>query len=132
MIRMNGGAFCSSFSALLSANSVLNSVESTFPAWLDSYMTAIDPLFPPPADFTKLPLTAVPPARVKLEKVSSFSSPNDIAPFETQPIPWDDDCRWAKLVETTRATAEDWYQDVRAIELEVEDVEESDRTRLCV
>lgn len=114
------------------AHPFVRSVESTFSTWLDSLMAAIDPLFPAPPTFAKLPPTAVPPARINLEKVASSSSTNGRPSADTQPVPWAGDCRWAKLVETKRATAEDWYQDVRAIELEVEDVEENDRKRLYV
>ncbi|BGP19975.1 hypothetical protein JCM10213_006752 [Rhodosporidiobolus nylandii] len=105
-------------------------VESTFPQWLDSFMAAIDPLLPPPPSFTKLPLTSVPPARIRLEKVASSSAASAPAGAGEAPVPWAEDCRWAKLVENRRVTAEDWYQDVRAVELEVEGVEENERIRL--
>lgn len=48
------------------------------------------------------------------------------------PLLWTEDARWARLVKNERVTAEDWYQDVREIELEIEGVEEDERTRLCV
>ncbi|GAA5905511.1 hypothetical protein JCM6882_004772 [Rhodosporidiobolus microsporus] len=105
-------------------------VESTFPQWLDSFMSAIDPLFPPLPGFTKLSPTAVPPSRIRLEKVGSSTASNGLATAEKAPVPWSEDCRWAKLARIERVTAEDWYQDVREIELEVEDVEENERTRL--
>ncbi|GAA5858680.1 hypothetical protein JCM8547_001418 [Rhodosporidiobolus lusitaniae] len=105
-------------------------IESTFPEWLNSLMTAIDPLFPAPANFTKVPPIAMLPARIRLAKVASSTSNGTSPTADAQAVPWSDDCRWARLVETKRVTAEDWYQDVRAIELEVEDAEENERQRL--
>jgi hypothetical protein len=34
---------------------------------------------------------------------------------------WASDCKWAKLVKNERVTRGDWWQDVREIEIEVED-----------
>ncbi|GAA5973567.1 hypothetical protein JCM21900_005453 [Sporobolomyces salmonicolor] len=99
-------------------------VESTFPTWLDDLFAAIDPLFPPPPGFIKLPLSAVPPPRIKLEKAPSCSR------VEMAPVPWAEDARWAKVVENRRATAEGWYQDVRNFEVELVDIEPDERTRL--
>ncbi|GAA5889505.1 hypothetical protein JCM5296_005969 [Sporobolomyces johnsonii] len=99
-------------------------VESTFPTWLDDLFTAIDPLFPPSPGFTKLPLSAVPPPRIRLEKAPSSS------PVEMSPVPWAEDARWAKVVENRRATRDGWYQDVRNFEVELEGVEPDERTRL--
>lgn len=107
------------------------SVESTFPDWLDRFFAAIDPLFAPPPGFTKLPLTATPPARVRLDKVGSLSSLTPPTAGSTPPL-WSDDARWARLVRNERVTGEGWYQDVREIELEVEGVEPGERNRLCV
>ncbi|GAA5853371.1 hypothetical protein JCM9279_005769 [Rhodotorula babjevae] len=104
-------------------------VESTFPDWLDRFFTAIDPLFAPRPGFTKLPLTATPPARARLDKVGSpFSSAPPTA--DSAPLLWSDDARWARLVRNERVTSEGWYQDVREVELEVEGVEPSERNRL--
>ncbi|GAA5935527.1 hypothetical protein JCM1841_003704 [Sporobolomyces salmonicolor] len=99
-------------------------VESTFPTWLDDLFAAIDPLFPPPPGFIKLPLSAVPLPRIRLEKAPSCSR------VEMAPVPWAEDARWAKVVENRRATAEGWYQDVRNFEVELVDVEPDERTRL--
>ncbi|GAA5923352.1 hypothetical protein JCM3775_007512 [Rhodotorula graminis] len=106
-------------------------VESTFPDWLDRFFTAIDPLFAPPPGFTKLPLTATPPPRARLDKVASPSSSTATPPTaDSAPLLWTDDARWARLVRNDRVTREDWYQDVREVELEVEGVEPSERNRL--
>ncbi|GAA6005265.1 NAPDH-dependent diflavin reductase [Rhodotorula paludigena] len=105
-------------------------VESTFPGWLDTFFAAVDPLHPPAPGFVPLPPTALPPARIRLEKVASPSSSSARARADDAPLLWTDDARWARLVKNERVTAEDWYQDVREIELELEDVEENERTRL--
>lgn len=112
-------------------------VESTFPGWLDELMQAIDPLFPPSADFVPLAATARPPARVRLEKVASTSQQRDGSVNGTSaPLPkngallWTDDARWARLVQNDRVTAPEWYQDVREIELEIEGVDADERNRL--
>ncbi|KWU44309.1 riboflavin synthase domain-like protein [Rhodotorula sp. JG-1b] len=114
-------------------------VESTFPGWLDELMSAIDPLFPPSADFVPLAATARPPARVRLEKVASTSQQRDSSSAvngASTPLPtngallWTDDARWARLVKNDRVTAPEWYQDVREIELEIEGVDPDERNRL--
>lgn len=114
-------------------------MESTFPGWLDELMSAIDPLFPPSADFVPLAATARPPARVRLEKVASTSQQRDCSSSvngASAPLPtngallWTDDARWARLVKNERVTAPEWYQDVREIELEIEGVDPDERNRL--
>lgn len=107
-----------------------DSVESTFPGWLDQLMASIDPLFPPEAGFTSHALDTVPPPRIRLEKVGSTSAANGHT--EQAPLLWTEDASWAKLVRNERVTAEDWYQDVREVELELEGVQDSERTRLYV
>lgn len=93
-------------------------------------MASIDPLFPPEPGFTSHPLDTVPPARIRLEKVASTSAAN--GQTEQAPLLWTEDASWAKLVKNERVTAEDWYQDVREVELELEGVQDSERTRLYV
>lgn len=111
----------------------LRSVESTFPGWLDQFFAAVDPLYPPPAGFVKQPPTATPPARIRLEKAASASTsaPNN-GSAASAPVLWTEDARWARLVKNERVTAPGWYQDVREVELEIEGVEENERTRLSV
>lgn len=104
-------------------------MESTFPGWLDELMSAIDPLFPPSADFVPLAATARPPARVRLEKVASTSQQRDSSDVNGGLL-WTDDARWARLVKNVRVTAPEWYQDVREIELEIEGVDPDERNRL--
>ncbi|GAA5973540.1 hypothetical protein JCM11641_007108 [Rhodosporidiobolus odoratus] len=105
-------------------------IESTLPKWLDSLLAAIDPLYPPPSGFAKLPQNAVSPARVRLEKVAASTAANGSATVDKNPVPWAEDCRWSRLVENRRVTADDWYQDVRAVELEIEGIDESERAQL--
>jgi hypothetical protein len=93
----------------------LYSVESTFPGWLDEFYTAIDPLAPTIAGLGQLSISGVPPARIQLEKVSG-----DTLKVDPAPPPWASDVRWAKLRDIERTTAPGWYQDVRAVELEIE------------
>ncbi|GAA6017924.1 hypothetical protein JCM8202_006200 [Rhodotorula sphaerocarpa] len=111
-------------------------VESTFPGWLDELMRAIDPLFAPAPGFAPLPATARPPARVRLEKIASTSQnklggwANGLDNSPNAALLWSDDARWARLVKNERVTREDWYQDVREIELELEGVTPEERDRL--
>jgi hypothetical protein len=120
-IRTSGGAFYLSLvvagSELTGAQST-NSIESTFPQWLESLYEAIDHLFPAPDAFMKLSLEDVPPARIRLENVEAKPE----APSRDSSL-WAPDVRWAKIREMERVTKEGWYQDVRSVELEVEGVE---------
>lgn len=103
-------------------------------------MRAIDPLFAPAPGFAPLPATARPPARVRLEKIASTSQnklggwANGLDNSPNAALLWSDDARWARLVKNERVTREDWYQDVREIELELEGVtpEERDRLYACL
>lgn len=115
-IRTNGGrcnvVVDSDRSTLLTHSS--NSVESTFPGWLDTFYSAIDPLFPAEESLANLSLSDVPPPRIRLAPVDGSTA------YDHEPPKWAKDVRWAKLKEMERVTKEGWYQDVRGIELEVE------------
>lgn len=91
-------------------------------------MTSIDPLFPPAPNFRALPTEAVPPPRIRLEKAMSSSAAK--GHIDQSPLLWTEDASWARLVKNERVTTEDWYQDVREVELELEGVQDSERTRL--
>ncbi|SCZ91319.1 BZ3500_MvSof-1268-A1-R1_Chr1-2g01331 [Microbotryum saponariae] len=90
-------------------------VESTFPSWLERFYQAIDPLFAPAPHFKPLSIDDVPPPRIRLTKVN----PNhEHAVSSEEALPWANDARWAKVVEIKRTTPEDWFQDVRKLEVE--------------
>lgn len=93
----------------------IHRVESTFPGWLDELYKTIDPLTPAIDSLGQLSLSDVPPARIQLDKVTD--NKQQVNPI---PPPWASDVRWAKLRDIERTTAPGWYQDVRAVELEIE------------
>ncbi|SCV67968.1 BQ2448_89 [Microbotryum intermedium] len=90
-------------------------VESTFPSWLERFYEAIDPLFPPAPHFRPLSIDDVPPPRIRLTKVTTSSHEHAVL---NEALPWANDARWAKVVHNMRTTPDDWFQDVRRVEVE--------------
>lgn len=124
------------------------SLEETFRPWLQQTLDAMLPLLPTIAGFVEpIPSTSLPPPLYAMDyqqplngtfdKLKLYSNgvdtptPPQSAPARkgdqdnghgSQPLK-PDDWIWANLVKNRRVTAEDWWQDVREIELELEDEE---------
>jgi len=122
-----------------------DSIEETLLSWLEQTIDLMLPYLPPPSpNFTSSPPTVLPPPIYALEPVSEPNidclslkaltnghtptnghAPSQAAPTrttdpggsETKP----DDWIWARLTRNKRVTPEDWRQNVREIELELED-----------
>ena len=119
----------------------MSRIEETFGPWLQQTINLMLPhLPPPPSDFAERPVTALPPPiytldpEPSLENLSLNDSVNgdykatmvkqkdlarSVVPNETKP----DDWVWARLTRNKRVTKADWWQDVREIELEIEDAD---------
>lgn len=93
------------------------SLESTFPDWLDQFISDIDAWRPPPSDFAFRPANELPPPRVRLSRPATPAEPSTLSR-------WTPDNRWAKIVANERVTPSDWFQDVRRIELQFASVED--------
>ncbi|KAK4055080.1 NAPDH-dependent diflavin reductase [Microbotryomycetes sp. JL201] len=91
-------------------------VESTFPQWMDQLFAKIDNLHPLPQGVQPTPEHETPPARVRMRRIA-----DQRAAKRTRPM-WAGDARWARIGENARVTAQDWFQDVRSLELRIEDV----------
>lgn len=103
----------------------LNRIESTFPNWLTSLFTAIDPLFPAPNGFTPISPDDLPPPRIRLTPISDKNGGASGLKLsngkQTSPFPgWSDDNGFARVTKLERLTEESWFQDVRNLELEIE------------
>lgn len=96
-------------------------IESTFPEWLDKFFETIEKIAPSPPPETMPRLeNAIPPPRIRLQPVS----PASIGSGSTiDPIAWAPDVRWAKIKKIERVTGEEWFQDVRSIDLSFEEAE---------
>ena len=121
------------------------SLEETFLPWLQQTVDLMLPLLtPPPEGFEPPPPTAVPPPIYSLDfeskdlpdmaALSITSNGNGPSDLETAPIRAVDDSRgqisdvwkpddwgWATLSKNKRVTKEDWWQDVREVELDILD-----------
>lgn len=96
-------------------------IESTFPAWLDKLVEAVDEAAPP-RDPSFSPLR-IPPARVQLVPVKGDSGAVDMMQNERREregARWALDTRWATMSRNERTTAPDHWQDVRTIDMDVE------------
>lgn len=94
-----------------------NSVESTFPTWLEKLYQSIDHLFPAAPGFTVLSPDTLPPPRIRLTPSNSIASGSKDPPAL---YPWTEDGGWATVKRLERFTGEDWFQDVRNLQLEIE------------
>jgi len=114
--------------------SVVASVESTFPQWSKQLFEQLQNLYPPSPDFLPLPDDSLPPSTVLLESVST--TPADQATGTSThermeiEVKWASDCKWARLIKNERVTKKGWWQDVREIEIEVEDDETVEEEQL--
>ena len=97
---------------------VRNRIESTFPTWLEKLFESIDPLFPTAPGFTVLSPDTLSPPRIRLTPSNSpiASGSKDPPPL----YPWTKDGGWATVKRLERFTGEEWFQDVRNLELEIE------------
>lgn len=109
----------------------MSSVESTFPQWSTNLFERLQALFPSPNDFEPLPDDALPAPSVSMERrppdqcEAGRSDAIIQTSVESEGLSWAPDCRWAKLVKNERVTRADWWQDVREVELEIEEKEDS-------
>jgi len=112
---------------------VSSSVESTFPQWSKQLFERLQTLYPS-SNFVPLPDDSLPPPSVNLETSVSTTSPDQAVETSTrrgsEAVKWSSDCRWAKLMKNERVTKETWWQDVREVEIEVEDDERVDGEQL--
>ncbi|GAA6019501.1 hypothetical protein JCM11491_000979 [Sporobolomyces phaffii] len=109
-------------------------VESTFPQWAKRLFEQLEFAYPPPPGFEPMSDDFLPPPSIVLEPSSSSltnaaracsggESSSDPG-FRPRESGWATDCRWATLVRNERTTSLDWWQDVREIEIAVDDSEE--------
>ena len=109
----------------------MSSVESTFPQWSINLFERLQALFPNPSDFEPLPDDALPAPSVSMEQPpadqceAARSDAIIQTSVESEGLSWAPDCRWAKLVKNERVTRADWWQDVREVEIEIEEKEDS-------
>ncbi|GAA5911939.1 NAPDH-dependent diflavin reductase [Sporobolomyces salmoneus] len=107
-------------------------VESTFPQWSNKLFERLQTIFPPPLGFKPLDDASLPPPSVVFEDATSASlslkssaldsgSTSKEYSGECRALEWAEDCKWARLSRNERVTRKDWWQDVREIEIEVED-----------
>lgn len=122
-------------------------MEETFKPWLQQTLGLMLPLLPVAADYTEAPpVTDLPPPlyamqtkeslngsfdqlRLHNNGIDNLSAPPQAAPARkmdqvnghgSEPLK-PDDWIWACLVKNERVTTVDWWQDVRNIELDIED-----------
>lgn len=111
-----------------------SSVESTFPQWSKQLFERLQTLYPPSPDFVPLPDDSLPPPSAHLEMSVSTTPPDQAVESTTrqgsEAVKWSSDCRWAKLIKNERVTTAGWWQDVREVEIEVEDDERVDGEQL--
>lgn len=124
------------------SRSLILSIEDTFVPWLQQTLDLMLPLLPtvepefeprstiePPAPLFRMETVQLDGAFDKLRLYNNASVPPQSAPPRNgdrdtghalqllKPEDW----VWAKLVDNTRVTSSDWWQDVRQIELDLED-----------
>lgn len=101
-------------SFLLSALNALDSAQGALDTWIPQLFTAVDNAHLPPPDITFQSMDSLPPPRISItESDLPFAS-------STKPVRRYDDYR-ATVRVNRRITAPDWYQDVRHIELDLEE-----------
>ncbi|GAA5943020.1 NAPDH-dependent diflavin reductase [Sporobolomyces koalae] len=95
-------------------------VESTFPQWSDELFAQLERLYPCPQGFVPLSAQALPPPTIA---TSPPIAGLDVASSDLseQSLGWTDDCVWATLTKNDRVTRSDWWQDVRELELQVQE-----------
>ena len=127
--RASGGwvSFCDCLFRVSACHSsslpYLSRIEETFLPWLDRTVDTILPLLTPQATtFETYSRTDLPPPLYHLrfledspEGSSSFAQMNE--EYDALEPGW----KWAKLRRNTRVTDGDWWQDVREIDLDLED-----------
>ena len=117
-------------------NSDIFSLEETFLPWLEKTTSAMIPLLHPPIPkgYQAAPITALPQPLYRLESVTSatiipVATSNGTPTIDEKKVETfiqdDDDVlqpgwTWTTLKKNKRVTAEGWFQDVREIDLQLE------------
>lgn len=91
-------------------------IDGALQPWTDGVVNSLLEMFPLPAEVEIIPATDVPPPRVSLKLVPQANVDDKQDPLKT-------DLKYHRgtVKKNQRITAEDWYQDVRHLELEFED-----------
>lgn len=91
-------------------------IEETFVPWLDRTVDSMLAFLPIASSSKTLSATDLPPPLYSLEPV-----PSTIDDANGLPDRLDRGWHWATLQKNARVTSDDWWQDVREVELELED-----------
>jgi hypothetical protein len=99
-------------------------IEETFIPWLEKTTQVLLPFLPsPPTTFKIYEGTAIPPPIYHLRFLDSDGPINgkETEELETEEDALDPGWIWAKLEKNERVTDSSWFQDVRRIDLKLED-----------
>jgi hypothetical protein len=98
-------------------------IEETFLPWLDRTVDTILPLLTPRATpFEPYSRTDLPPPLYHLRFLEDApEGSNSVAQMNEESDALEPGWKWAKLRRNTRVTDVDWWQDVREIDLDLED-----------
>lgn len=109
-------------------------IEETFLPWIERTITALKSYQIPPSNtFQPYSSTSIPPPLYRIMPIASSSShtngssdTNGLTPRAERKLDEEEDAlepgwTWARLDRNDRVTAEDWFQDVREIELSLEE-----------
>lgn len=104
---------------------MLSRIEEAFDPWIDKVFNELLKVFPLPGGRTLIPANRLKPPRVNVRELHPSERKTAQITRDKERLERLSDYRWVTLTTNARITSPEWFQDVRHIEFDSQEIFES-------